>query len=67
MKPKIEVKPHGMTMFPHSPSHTHPSGGGLLDLPCIQGQLLIDAKLFSGTTKYQKKLIVSKNKPVWIT
>ena len=31
--------------------------GGLLDLPCTQGQLLMNAKLFNGATKYQKLLL----------
>ena len=55
MKLKIEVKSYN-----NYPPHTHTSGGGLLDLPCTQGQLLIDAKLFNGTTKYQKLLLSPK-------
>ena len=57
MKLKIEVKSYN-----NYPPHTHTSGGGggLLDLPCTQGQLLMDAKLFNGTTKYQKLLLYSK-------
>ena len=47
-------------------AHTSGGGGGLLDLPCTQGQLLMDVKLFSGTTNCQKD-IVSENKPVGIT
>ena len=38
----------------------HTSGGGLLDLPCTQGQLLMGAKLFSGTTQYRKFLFTPK-------
>ena len=53
-------------LFP-PPPHTRQVGmGGLLDLPCIQRQLLMDAKLFSGTTKCQKD-VVSENTTVWIT
>ena len=54
---KIEVK-----SYKNYPPHTHTSGGGggLLDLPCTQGQLLMDAKLFNGTTKYQKLLLSPK-------
>ena len=57
MKLKIEVKSYN-----NYPPHTHTSGrgGGLLDLPCTQGQLLMDAKLFNGTTKYQKLLLSPK-------
>ena len=37
------------------PTHTpREGGGGLFHLPCTQGQLFMDAKLFNGTTKYQK-------------
>ena len=65
MKLKIEVK--SWNSYP--PPHTHTSregGGGLFDLPCTQGQLFMDEKLFNGTTKYQK-FIVFENKPIWIT
>ena len=55
MKLKIEVKVKSWNNYPPSPR-------GLLDLPCIQRQLLLDAKLFSGTTKCQKD-IVSEKKP----
>ena len=57
MKLKIEVKSYN-----NYPPHTHISGGGggLLDLTCTQGQLLIDAKLFNGTTEYQKLLLSPK-------
>ena len=65
MKLKIEVK-----SWNNYPPHTHTpqkgGGGGLLGLPCIQSQLLMDAKLFSGNTKCQKDSF-SENKPVWIT
>ena len=44
------------------PTHTSGGGGDFLDIPCTQGQLLIDAKLFSGTTKYQKFLLAPKIK-----
>ena len=65
MKLKIEVKLWKTIPRPHL--HTYTSGGGgLLDSTCTQGQLLMRAKLFSGTTKCQK-YIVFKNKPVWIT
>ena len=56
MKVKIEVK----SWNNYSP-HTHISGGvgggGLFNLPCTQGQLFMDAKLFNGTTEYQKFLL----------
>ena len=55
MKLKTEAKSYN-----NYPPHTHTSGGGLLDLPCAQGQLLMDAKLFNGTTKYQKLLLSPK-------
>ena len=66
MKVKIEVK--SWNDYPPFP-HTHTSGGGgvLFDSPCTQGQLFMDWKLFNGTTKYKKNLIVSENKPIWIT
>ena len=54
MKLKIEVKSYN-NYPPHS--HTSGGGGGLLDLPCTQGQSLMDAKLFNGTTRYQKLLL----------
>ena len=66
MKVNIEVN-HRITT---PRTHTHTSrggGGGLFDLPCTQGQLFMDAKLFIGTTKYQKIHIVVENKPIWIT
>ena len=68
MNLKIEVRSWN-NYFP-PPPHTHTSGLGLLDLPCTKEQLLMDENLFSGTTKYQiyqKHLIASENKPVWIT
>ena len=57
MKLKIEVN-----LQNNYPPHTHTSGegGGLFDLPCTQGQLLMDEKLFNGTTKYQKILLSPK-------
>ena len=51
---------------PFPSTHTSSGDRGLLDLPCIKTQLLMDAKLFSGTTKCQKD-IVSENTTVWIT
>ena len=54
MKVKIEAN-HGI----NNPD-THTSGGGLFDLPCTQGQLFMDAKLFNGTTKYHKFLLSPK-------
>ena len=61
MKLKIEVNSWNNYLPPPPSTHTHTytsgGGGGLLDLPCTQGQLLMDAKLFSGTTKYQKFLL----------
>ena len=59
MKVKIEVKSWINYSSPHTPRE---GGGGLFDLPCIQGQLFMDAKLFNGTTKYQKFLF-----SIWIT
>ena len=39
----------------------HTSGaGGLLDLLCTKGRLLMDAKMFSGYTKYHKFLLSPK-------
>ena len=58
MKLKIEVRPWNNYLPPHT--HTSGRGGGLLDLPCTQGQLLTDAKLFSGTSQYQKFLLSPK-------
>ena len=55
MKVKIEVK-----SWNNYPPHTSGGGGGLFDLPCTQGQLFMDAKLFNGTTKYQKFLLSLK-------
>ena len=66
MKVKIEVK----SWNNYSPlQHTHLGRviWGLFDLACTQGQFFMDAKLFNGTTKYQKILIFSENKPIWIT
>ena len=58
MKLKIEVKLWNNYL---SPPHTHLGrGGGLLDLPCTQGQLLMGAKLISWTTKYPKFLLSPK-------
>ena len=66
MKLKIEVKSwNNYPPPPHTHTHTPREGGGLLGLPCIQRQLLMDAKLFSGNTKCQKDSF-SENKPVWI-
>ena len=59
MKLKIEVKSLD-NYLPPSPLTNTSGGVGLLDLPCTLGQLLMDAKLFSGTTKCQTD-IVSKN------
>ena len=48
MKVKTEVK--SWNNYP-PPLHTPREGGeGLFDLPCTQGQLFMDAKLFNGTT-----------------
>ena len=60
MKVKIEVK--SWNNFSPPPPHTHTSGGGgcLFDLPCTQGQLFMDAKLFNGTSQYQKFLLSPK-------
>ena len=44
----------------YTPTHTLGGGGGLFDLPCTKGQLLMDAKLFNGTTKYQKFFLSPK-------
>ena len=58
MKVKIEVK-----SWNNYPTHTHTSGGGgggLFNLPCTQGQLFMDAKLFNGTTKYQTFILSRK-------
>ena len=52
MKVKVDVK-YGITIPRHTPRE---GGGGLFDLPCTQGQLFMDVKLFNGTTKYQKFL-----------
>ena len=45
---------HGINYSPHT--HTLEGGWerGLIRLPCTQGQLYMDAKLFDETTKYQK-------------
>ena len=58
MKVKIEVKSWNNYCPPNT--HTSGGGGGLFDLPCTQGQLFMDAKLFNGTTKYQKLLLSPK-------
>ena len=62
---KIEVK----SCNNYSPIHKHISvgGGGLFDLPCTQGQLFMDAKLFNGSNIIPKVLIVFENKHIWIT
>ena len=60
-KSKIEVKL--WNNYSHPPTRLGGGGGGgggLFDLPCIQGQLFMDAKLFNGTTKYQKFLMSPK-------
>ena len=49
MKLKIEVRSWN-NYLPPPPTHILGRGGGLLDLPCTQGQLLMGAKLFSGFT-----------------
>ena len=59
MKVKIEVKSWN-NYSPLHPTHTHTLGGGLFYLPCTQGQLFMDEKLFNGTTKYQKFLLSAK-------
>ena len=59
MKAKIEVK----SWNNYSPRLTHTpqeGGGGLFDSPCTQGQLFMGAKLFNGTTIYQKFLLSPK-------
>ena len=48
-----EVKSWNNYLSPHT--HTSGEGGGLI--PCTQRQLLMEAKLFSGTTKYQNFLL----------
>ena len=50
---KIKIYVRSLNNYLTPPSNTHTSGGGLLDLPCTQGQLLMGAKLFSGTTQHQ--------------
>ena len=50
--------PHTPPPPPHT--HTHLSGGGLLELPCTQRKLLMGAKLFSGSTQYQKFFLSPK-------
>ena len=60
MKVKIEVKSWNNYFPPPPLPHTHTpreEEGGLFDLPCTQGQLFMDAKLFDGTSKYQKVLL----------
>ena len=60
MKVKIEVKSWN-NYPPPTNTHTPLDGGwGLFDLPCTQGQLFMDAKLFNGTSKYQKFLLSPK-------
>ena len=50
-----------MITIPRSHKHTpREGGGGLFDLPCTQGQLFMDAKLFNGTSKYHKFLLFPK-------
>ena len=49
MKVKIEVKSCD-NYSPLPQTHTSGGGGGLFDLPCTQGQLFMDAKLFNGTS-----------------
>ena len=57
MKVKIEVKSWNNYLTPH----THLGRGrGLFDLPCTQGQLFMDAKLFNGTTKYLTFILSAK-------
>ena len=56
MKLKIDIKSWNNYLSPPPYTHT-PREGGLLDFFCTKGQLLMDAKLFSGTTKYQKFLL----------
>ena len=53
-----EVKSWNNYLSP--PTHTprERGGGGLI--PCTQRQLLMEAKLFSGTTKYQNFLLSHK-------
>ena len=58
MKLKIEVKAENNYLPPHT--HTQLGGGGLFDLLCTQGQLLMDWKLLNGATKYQKFLLFPK-------
>ena len=65
MNLKTEVKSRNNHLPPLPPTHTQTQthlgrGGGLLDLPCSKGKLLMDAKLFSGTTKYQNFLLSPK-------
>ena len=60
MKLKIEVKSWNNYSPPLPHTHTSGGGGGLFDLPCTQGQLFMDAKLFNGTSKYQKILMSPK-------
>ena len=53
MKVKVEVKSwnnYSLLPLTHTPREAR---GGLFDLPCTQGQLFMDVKLFNGTTKYQ--------------
>ena len=58
MKVNLEVK--SWNNYSPPPTHTSGGGGGLFDLPCTQEQLFMDAKLFNGTTKYQKFLLSLK-------
>ena len=56
-----ETKNRGKIKELLSPPHIPREGeGAKFDLPCTRGQLHMDAKLFNGTTKYKKNLIVSE-------
>ena len=56
-----ETKHRAIIKNPPPPTTTSgEGGGGVLDLPCTKGHLLKDAKLFCGTTKYQKFLLSLK-------
>ena len=51
MKLKVEVRSwNNYSPLPPPPTHTLGRGGGLLDLPCTQGQLRMGVKLFIGST-----------------
>ena len=58
MKVKIEVK--SWNNYPPPPRTHLRRERGLFDLPCAQGQLFKDAKLFNGTTKYQTFILSPK-------